>query len=151
MSGHEIAGFIEEFGCRSKPEEFGLEVGDFVLLYPWVGCGQCEVCLRGCTNECTNNPKMVNNYGFSPSNAGGYSSHILAHKLHILVKVPDTIPKDVAAMLPGSGLTAYTSLKKAAQFLKEGYSRNKRAMLLVPGSGGFGLWCIQLANLVFKY
>ena len=151
MPGHEIAGVIEEFGNCSNPDEFGLKLGDFVLLYPWVGCGHCEVCLIGCTNECTNNPKMINNYGFSPNNAGGYSSQILAHTLQILVKVPNSIPKDVAAMLPCSGLTAYTSLKKAVQFLQEGYSRNKCAKLLVAGSGGLGLWCIQLANLMFSH
>ena len=151
MPGHEIAGIIEEFGNCTHPDEFGLAVGDFVVLFPWVGCGDCDTCSRGINNECTKNPKLIHSYGISPSNAGGYSSHVLAHKLDILVKIPNSIPKHVAAMLPCSGLTVFTSLKKAANSLTEGYKRNMSAKLLISGSGGLGQWCIQLATLMFSH
>ena len=115
VPGHEIAGIIEEFGNCTHPDEYGLAVGDFVVLLPWVGCGDCDTCSRGINNECTKNPKLIHSYGISPSNAGGYSSHVLAHKLDILVKIPNSIPKHVAAMLPCSGLTVFTSLKKGGK------------------------------------
>ena len=150
MPGHEIAGIIEEFGASSNPKDFNLALGDFVILYPWVGCGNCQICSNGINNECPNSPKMIHSYGFSPINAGGYSTHVLAHKLNILVKIPTSIPKDVATMLPCSGLTVFSSLKKAENNLKEGYNRNNCSKLLVVGCGGLGLWCIQLATLMFQ-
>ena len=128
-----------------------MAVSDFVVLFPWVGCGDCDTCSSGNNNECTKNPKLIHSYGFSPSNAGGYSTHVLAHGLDILNKIPNSIPKDVAAMLPCSGLTVFTSLKKAANSLAEGYKRNKSAKLLIVGSGGLGQWCIQLATLMFSH
>jgi propanol-preferring alcohol dehydrogenase len=48
--GHEIYGRISSFGQAS-----GLTRSDFgrsVIVYPWIGCGQCEACLAGQDNEC---------------------------------------------------------------------------------------------------
>ena len=106
-------------------------------------------CLSGQTNECTKNPLMFNTYGGGPVHPGGYSTHVLVHQLNILVKVPDSIPKEVACMLPCSALTAFTALKKAAPFLQEGMSRERPGRLLIVGAGGLGLWCIQLAKLMY--
>ena len=92
---------------------------------------------------------MFNTYGGGPVHPGGYSTHVLVHKLNILVKVPDSIPKEVACMLPCSALTAFTALKKAASFLQEGMSRERPGRLLIVGAGGLGLWCIQLAKLMY--
>src|SRR5262245_48915935 len=41
--GHEIVGEVVAFG----PDAKGVKVGDKMLVDPWLGCGQCKVCLRG--------------------------------------------------------------------------------------------------------
>ena len=53
-------------------------------------------------------------------------------------------------MLPCSAATAYASLSKARCFLEQGILMNGKAQLLVVGAGGLGLWCIQLAKLMFS-
>ena len=41
--GHEIAGEVAALGPRAS----GARVGDKVVAYPWVGCGECAVCRKG--------------------------------------------------------------------------------------------------------
>ena len=48
VMGHEIAGEVAALG----PDAQGVEVGDKVLVYPWLGCGQCRTCARGQENLC---------------------------------------------------------------------------------------------------
>ena len=147
--GHEIAGIIEEFGPEANPEEHGLKVGDLVILYPWVGCGKCDVCKGGRTNDCDNNQGMFCNYGLGFVNPGGYSTHVFPQNLDILIKVPETIPTHIVCMLPCSVLTAFTALKKANSFLKEGFLKNQVSKLLIVGAGGLGLWCTQIAKQMY--
>ena len=41
--GHEIAGEVAALG----PQASGVNVGDKVVVYPWIGCGECAVCREG--------------------------------------------------------------------------------------------------------
>ena len=41
--GHEIAGEVVALG----PQASGVKIGDKVVAYPWIGCGQCAVCQKG--------------------------------------------------------------------------------------------------------
>jgi D-arabinose 1-dehydrogenase-like Zn-dependent alcohol dehydrogenase len=41
--GHEIAGEVAALG----PQASGVAVGDRVVAYPWIGCGECAVCRKG--------------------------------------------------------------------------------------------------------
>jgi D-arabinose 1-dehydrogenase-like Zn-dependent alcohol dehydrogenase len=41
--GHEIAGEVAAVG----PEVRDAKVGDRVVVYPWIGCGECAICRRG--------------------------------------------------------------------------------------------------------
>jgi D-arabinose 1-dehydrogenase-like Zn-dependent alcohol dehydrogenase len=43
--GHEIAGEVAALG----PHASGVKVGDKVVAYPWIGCGECAVCRKGGT------------------------------------------------------------------------------------------------------
>ena len=38
--GHEPVGEVVELG----PDATGVSVGDKRIVYPWIGCGTCEVC-----------------------------------------------------------------------------------------------------------
>ena len=49
--GHEIGGEVVEVG----PEVQGLAVGERVVVYPWIGCGEidkCAACARGDDHLC---------------------------------------------------------------------------------------------------
>ncbi|WP_066315942.1 zinc-binding dehydrogenase [Bacillus sp. FJAT-29814] len=48
--GHEIAGEVVEIGHNVTK----FKVGDRVTVEPHVGCGECEFCIRGLVNICTN-------------------------------------------------------------------------------------------------
>jgi D-arabinose 1-dehydrogenase-like Zn-dependent alcohol dehydrogenase len=51
--GHETVGEVLAFGPDAKADYHGdLKVGDIALVYPWLGCGKCEVCLAGEENMC---------------------------------------------------------------------------------------------------
>ena len=53
VPGHGIAGIVWSVG--EKVTE--VRVGDRVVVFPWVGCGECEKCHQGrdnlCEGECT--------------------------------------------------------------------------------------------------
>src|SRR5438309_5738689 len=48
--GHEIAGEVAALGPRAS----GVKVGDKVVAYPWIGCGECAVCRKGEELLCLN-------------------------------------------------------------------------------------------------
>src|SRR4029079_11112324 len=64
--GHETVGEVVALG----PDASGVSIGDVRLVYPWIGCGKCEVCQAGDENMCTK-PRSLGVYC-----DGGYSDHI---------------------------------------------------------------------------
>src|SRR5450432_1593949 len=73
--GHETVGEVLAFG----PEARGVAVGEVRLIYPWIGCGKCEVCLAGEENMCLK-PASIGVYC-----DGGYSDHItVPHPRHLI-------------------------------------------------------------------
>src|SRR3990167_4865690 len=52
--GHEIVGTVEAFGDNVK----GFSKDDQVLVYPWIGCGECPACKVGNENLC-DTPKSI--------------------------------------------------------------------------------------------
>ena len=52
---HETVGEVLAFGPDAEADFKGdLKVGDIALVYPWLGCGKCDVCLAGDENMCRN-------------------------------------------------------------------------------------------------
>lgn len=47
--GHEIAGIVEQIGANQE----GIQVGDQVIIIPYLHCGNCVACRNGRTNCCT--------------------------------------------------------------------------------------------------
>ncbi|MDT9702784.1 alcohol dehydrogenase catalytic domain-containing protein, partial [Streptomyces sp. P17] len=46
--GHETVGDVVALG----PDAKGVKAGDVRLVYPWLGCGKCELCLADEENMC---------------------------------------------------------------------------------------------------
>lgn len=127
--GHEIAGTIEAVG--QNVESFA--AGDDVLVYPWIGCGQCPACKSSNENLC-DAPKSIGIF-----QDGGYADYIIVPHYKYLAKI-DGIVLDEATSLACSGLTAYTAVKKATVSLPDN--------IVIIGAGGLGLMGIQIAKAI---
>ena len=129
--GHEIVGVVEDTGDAVT----GILKGDTVLVFPWIGCGECPACKVGNENLC-DTPKSLGVF-----QDGGYSDYALIPNSKYLAKLDDVDP-DSATSLACSGLTAYNAVKKA--------NANSPEFLMIIGAGGLGLMAIQLAKAITK-
>ena len=129
--GHEIVGTVEAIGDGVS----NVSKGDDVLVFPWIGCGECPACTVGDENLC-DTPKSLGVF-----QDGGYSDYALIPDSKYLVKL-DGVDPDAATSLACSGLTAYTAVKKA--------DVNSPEFLVIIGAGGLGLMAIQIAKAITK-
>ena len=129
--GHEIVGTVEEIGENVS----NVSVGDDVLVFPWMGCGECPACKVGNENLC-DAPKSMGLF-----QDGGYADYTLIPNSKYLAKL-DGVDPDAATSLACSGLTAYNSVKKANATSPE--------FLVIIGAGGLGLMAIQIAKAITK-
>lgn len=125
--GHEISGKIEAIGDSVT----GFNVGDKVVVYPWIGEGSCPACRVGQENLC-DTPRTIGIY-----RDGGYSELVLVPNFRYLVKI-DNLDVNSSASLACSGLTAYNAVKKAT--VGPGES------IVIIGAGGLGLMSVQIAR-----
>jgi D-arabinose 1-dehydrogenase-like Zn-dependent alcohol dehydrogenase len=128
--GHENVGEVIEVGS----EVGGVKVGDVRLVNPWIGCGQCKVCLRGEENLCVK-PQSIGVYS-----QGGYATHLLVPHARHLFAIGKLAPRD-AAPLACSGVTAYSALKKVAATLQD-------EPVVIIGAGGVGLMGVTIARMM---
>ena len=127
--GHEIVGTVEDIGSDVS----GIMRGDQVLVFPWIGCGECPACKVANENLC-DAPKSMGVF-----QDGGYSDYALIPSFKYLAKL-DGVDPDAATSLACSGLTAYTAIKKANQ--------NSPEFLVIVGAGGLGLMGVQIAKAI---
>jgi len=129
--GHEIVGTVAEVGNDVKD----VSVGDVVLVYPWIGEGECPACKAGNENLC-DAPKSIGLF-----QDGGYAENVKVPHYKYLAKISG-LDLDAATSLACSGLTAYNAVKKA--------NANSPEYLVIIGAGGLGLIAIQLAKAITK-
>jgi NAD+-dependent secondary alcohol dehydrogenase Adh1 len=124
--GHENAGWIYEVGSGVT----NVELGDTVIVHPFITCGLCRSCRRGDDMHCANG-------GFPGINRdGGFADFLLTSARSVIKLDPSLEPKDIAA-LADAGLTAIHVVKKALPVLGPG----TRAVVI--GAGGLGHIAIQ--------
>ena len=113
----------------------GLKVGDRVLLYPGVTCGQCEFCVRGQEVLCTSMQLL-----------GEHRDGTLAEYISVparnLVPMPEGWSFEEAAALGVNHLTAWRMLMSQAR-LQPG-----ETVLIFGIGGGVSLAGLQLAKAV---
>ena len=129
--GHEIVGTVSEMGSDVE----GYAVGDQVLVYPWLGCGECPTCKEGNENLCET-PRSVGLF-----QDGGYAEYVKIPSYKYLAKL-DGVDPDSATSLACAALTAYNAIKKANVRSPE--------FIVIIGAGGLGLMGIQIAKAVTK-
>ena len=128
--GHEIAGIVDGLGEQVE----GFSKNDKVLVYPWIGEGQCPACRIGEENLC-DKPRSLGIY-----TDGGYAEYVLVPSYKYLVKIGDDMDRDTSAPLSCAGLTAYGAVKNA--------NLKPDDNVVIVGTGGLGLMAIQLAKAV---
>jgi D-arabinose 1-dehydrogenase-like Zn-dependent alcohol dehydrogenase len=120
--GHEPFGVVEALGSKAK----GVKVGQRRLVFPWIGCGKCDVCKAGQDNYCVSGSRFL-----GVNRAGAYASHLLVPHPKYLVDAAG-IDEGFAATLACSAVTAYSAAAK----LPELGPKDRVAIL---GCGGLGL------------
>ena len=127
--GHEVLGRLLSKGPEAPIGDD--EIGKTFLVYPWLGCGECDACLRGEENLCVR-PASIGVFRH-----GGYAEQCVVPHPRYLVDVSGLEPT-LAATYACSGLTAYSALRKVD-------ANKERDLLLVMGVGGVGLNGLQIA------
>ena len=124
--GHENAGWIHEIGAGVT----NVEVGDTVIVHPFITCGLCRACRLGDDMHCEN--------GSFPgiNRDGGFAEYLLTSARSVVKLDPSLQPHEIAA-LADAGLTAIHAVKKAIPVLGAG------SKCVVIGSGGLGHIGIQ--------
>jgi alcohol dehydrogenase len=128
--GHETVGEVLAFGPDAGADaRGGLKVGDMALVYPWLGCGKCEVCLAGEENMCLK-PASLGVYC-----DGGYADHMTVPHPKYLLNLKGLDPL-TAAPYACSGVTTYSALKKVESAFD--------SPIVIFGAGGLGLMALSL-------
>ena len=126
--GHEIAGVIEAIG----PDVCTVNIGQQVLVFPWLGCGACAACDDDRESDCM----AMRIIGLKQK--GGFATHCLVENEKFLVDIDGLEAADVVPHAC-SGLTVYNALEKL------GALRNDE-WLAIMGCGGLGLNAIAIAR-----
>jgi NAD+-dependent secondary alcohol dehydrogenase Adh1 len=124
--GHENAGWIHAIGSGVG----NVEVGDTVIVHPYISCGLCRFCRAGDDMHCL--------AGSFPGidRDGGFADFLKTSARSVVKLDPSLEPKDIAA-LADAGLTAIHAVKKAVPVLGAGTTA------VVIGAGGLGHIGIQ--------
>ncbi|CAK9800306.1 Zinc-type alcohol dehydrogenase-like protein C1773.06c [Anthophora plagiata] len=105
------------------PEDCDYTVGDRVILYPYEGI------------------------------PNGYVEYLVVHDLKYLIKIPDNVSLDVAAMLPAGALLAMNTVFAAhehVQALLKERGEKSVCKILIVGTGGLALWALRIAAYHFS-
>jgi S-(hydroxymethyl)glutathione dehydrogenase/alcohol dehydrogenase len=145
--GHEAAGIIEEVGRQVTY----VKPGDHVICCLSVFCGNCEQCMSGHPNRCSNKQatqrdpkdkprisqkgKMVNQF----LDISSYCEKMLLHE-NAVVKIREDLPLDRAALI-GCGVTTGVGAVLNTAKIEPG------STVAVFGAGGVGLAAIQGARI----
>jgi alcohol dehydrogenase, propanol-preferring len=134
--GHEIAGWVEEFG-DSVPENI-IKKGDLVVVSGGWGCGVCQQCKGGNEQICGKGKWP----GFGPE--GGYSEFVLIPSYKYLIKVDkeSNLKPEEIAPLTDAGVTTYRAVKKVKHILGPGKS------IAIIGMGGLGAYAVQYGRIL---
>ena len=127
--GHENAGWVHEVGSGVT----NVEVGDTVIVHPFISCGLCKPCRRGDDMHClTGSFPGINR-------DGGFADLLLTSARSVVKLDPSLHPTDIAA-LADAGLTAIHAVKKAIPVLGAG---TRAVVIGAGGLGHIGIQCLK--------
>lgn len=131
--GHEIVGEVVATG----PDVSTVKAGDQVVVYPWLGCGECAVCADGDEHLCV---KAARNLGIQVP--GGYADAVRVSHERYLVPIGALEPAR-AATFACAGITALGAIRKLPATGADDW-------IAVIGCGGVGMTGVALLSATTK-
>ncbi|HEY4045379.1 MAG TPA: zinc-dependent dehydrogenase [Acidobacteriaceae bacterium] len=95
--GHETAGTIAAVGARVN----GFRVGDRVMVFHHIPCGNCYYCRKGTFAQCAVYKRVGCTAGYEPS-GGGFAEYVRVMDWIVergLIRIPDGVPFEQAAFV----------------------------------------------------
>ncbi len=129
IPGHENAGWVHEIGSGVS----NVEVGDTVIVHPFITCGLCRPCRQGDDMHCING-------SFPGINRDGGFAELLLTSARSVVKLDPSLEPASIAALADAGLTAIHAVKKAIPVLGAG---TKAVVIGAGGLGHIGIQCLK--------
>lgn len=129
IMGHEVAGVVDKLGAGCTQ----YKVGDRVVLRARDTCGECHYCKKNLEFLCEHIKGVLG----STMN-GGYAEYVVIPE-KLLVRIPDGLPFEKAAVTTDSVATSYNALVNKIN-IKPGDS------VLIMGVGGLGMNAVQIAK-----
>jgi S-(hydroxymethyl)glutathione dehydrogenase/alcohol dehydrogenase len=142
--GHEAAGIVEEVGAGVTT----VQPGDRVTVSMLRSCGRCAQCLSGSPHLCEGKfaigpeSRLHNQRGealLHGLNTAAFAEATIVDQSQV-VRVPDSLPLDRAALLGCGVITGVGAVIRTAQV-------NPGANVVVIGAGGVGLNAVQGAEI----
>ncbi len=130
--GHEIVGVVDEIG----PEQTKYNVGDRLYLFPGTYCMECDECISGHSENCSNH-EVAHLAG-----TGGFAQYIAVKGEKVRRGGIYYIPEDVTYEAASLG-EPLTSVYACLDNCKIGYPDT----LVIIGAGPIGCFMAQLAKL----
>ena len=126
--GHEVAGIVQAVG----PEVNSVKPGQQVLVFPWIGCGECDACNEDRESDCA----TMRIIGLKQK--GGFATHCLVEHDKFLVEIDGL---DAADVVPHacSGITVFNALEKMGALRSDEW-------IAIMGCGGLGMNAISIAR-----
>lgn len=145
VMGHEVVADVVALGPKAR----GLDVGQRVVLNPWLSCGprgiepRCAACEAGdyslCWSFTDGDIKPGIHTGVSADVTGGYAESMPAHD-SMLFGVPDSVPDEVAVFADPFSVSLHAITRHPPP-------RSGRA--LVYGAGSLGLCAVAILRALY--
>lgn len=145
VMGHEVVADVVEVG----PEATGIEVGQRVVLNPWLSCGprgihpQCPACDNGdyslCWSFTDGDIKPGIHTGVSADVTGGYAELMPAHD-SMLFPVPDSVPDEMAVFADPFSVSLHAITR---------HPPARSGRVLVYGAGSLGLCAVAILRALY--
>ena len=139
--GHEVVGEIAALGSPPPTDLEGGELhpGDRVTWSTCVSCSECDRCKNGLPQKC----RKLSKYGHSIADghgalSGGLAEFILLRAGSAIVKLPDSLPLDVACPINCATATVAAAIRKAGPI--------QHQSVCVFGAGMLGLTATAMAK-----
>jgi len=127
--GHENAGWVHAIGSGVT----NVEVGDTVIVHPFIACGLCRPCREGDDMHCVNG-------SFPGIDRDGGFADLLLTSARSVVKLDPSLEPTAIAALADAGLTAIHAVKKAIPVLGAG---TRAVVIGAGGLGHIGIQCLK--------
>lgn len=132
VGGSDPAGDVVALG----PGVTEVAVGDRVIAYPILNCGECDFCRRGAGENYCRRFRVI-----GVNTWGGFADYVRLPAAKLVV-LPDEVAYEIASALPVSYLPAIHGLLTLAQLGPDD------TLLVMAAGSGIGMAAIDLARMV---